>query len=142
MIIENDLFQVHQMMQDGGSTYPNYISYAEYNIVDLDEAEQTVKLESKTGHEMKMNISFAVILIGSRPDLSFVPNNAQLAVQKHLPIDCKTNTLNIDQLSYRVHKTEDLFAIGPLAGDNFVRFIPGGALAVVSELYRLNNVLF
>lgn len=129
------------MMQDGGTNYSNYISYPEYTITGLNENGRTVTLTSKNGEETKLDVSFAAVLIGSRPDLTFMSNYSNLALNKSLPIDCKTNTLNIDQFTYKVEKCDNLFAIGPLAGDNFVRFIPGGALAVVSELYRQKNVL-
>ncbi|KYB26624.1 hypothetical protein TcasGA2_TC033575 [Tribolium castaneum] len=131
--------KVHQMMKDGGSTYPYYTAYPEYTLSNIDESSRSVILTSKSGETLKMRVSFAAVLIGSRPDLTFLPQEYNLAVKKDQPIDCKTNTLNINKLTHCVEGFDDLFAVGPLAGDNFVRFIPGGALAVVSELYRQNN---
>ncbi|RZB39993.1 Pyr redox 3 domain containing protein [Asbolus verrucosus] len=131
--------KVHQMMKDGGSTYPLYTAYPEYHLSDVDELSRSVILTSKSGDTLKIRVAFAAVLIGSRPDLSFLPQNYNLGVKKEVPIDCKTNTLDIDKLTHCVNGFSNLFAVGPLAGDNFVRFIPGGALAVVSELYRNNN---
>ncbi|XP_044264390.1 oxidative stress-induced growth inhibitor 2-like [Tribolium madens] len=131
--------KVHQMMKDGGSTYPYYTAYPEYTLFDVDETSRSVILASKSGETLKFRVSFAAVLIGSRPDLTFLPQEYNLGVKKDLPIDCKTNTLKINKLTHCVEGFDDLFAVGPLAGDNFVRFIPGGALAVVSELYRKNN---
>ncbi|CAG9820808.1 unnamed protein product [Phaedon cochleariae] len=131
--------KVHQMMTDGGSTYPLYTAYPEYNLTDLDEDSHTVILTSKEGVAIKFNISYAVVLIGSRPDLSFLSDGAQIGVRKDLPVDCKTNTVDIDRLTYGVNGYGNLFVLGPLAGDNFVRFLPGGALAVIEELYKRNS---
>lgn len=53
------------------------------------------------------------------------------------PIDCKNNPLAVDKFTYEVTKVNrNLFAMGPLAGDNFVRFIPGGALAITAALHQ------
>lgn len=128
------------MMTDGGSTYPLYTAYPGYNIIGFDRTERLVILTSSTGEELKLKVSFAAVFIGSRPDLSFLSQSTNLGVEKDTPIDCKTNTVDIDPLTYRVRGYENLFAVGPLAGDNFVRFLPGGALAVVSELYNKDDV--
>lgn len=127
------------MMKDGGSTYSLYRALPEYTLTDFDETKRNVTLTSSTGEELKINVSFAAVLIGSRPNLTFLPNDTSLGVHKGLPIDCKTNPIDIDRLTHRVKGVENLFAVGPLAGDNFVRFIPGGALAVVAEIYRCNG---
>lgn len=53
------------------------------------------------------------------------------------PVDCKNNTIAVDRYTYEVMKVQrNLYAMGPLAGDNFVRFIPGGALAITADLHR------
>lgn len=124
------------MMKDGGSTYPLYSAYPEYTLTDIDDETHTIILTSKDGTRTKLNISFAAVLIGSRPDLSFLPKEINLGAKQYQPIDCKTNPIDIDRLTYRVKGCENLFGMGPLAGDHFVRFIPGSAVAVVSELYK------
>ncbi len=41
------------------------------------------------------------------------------------PIDCKSNPIAVDKYTNRVlNGAEGLYAMGPLVGDNFVRFIP------------------
>ncbi|EDO63534.1 AGAP011389-PA, partial [Anopheles gambiae str. PEST] len=48
------------------------------------------------------------------------------------PIDCKNNPIEVDKYTNAVLRTAHpgLYAMGPLVGDNFVRFIPGGALCI------------
>lgn len=53
------------------------------------------------------------------------------------PIDCRNNPIAIDKVSHSVlNAPKGMYALGPLAGDNFVRFIPGGALAIVSHIWN------
>lgn len=127
------------MMKDGGSTYSLYRAMPEYTLTDFDETRRSVTLTSPTGEEIKTSVSFTAVLIGSRPNMSFLPPDLSLGVLKNLPVDCKTNPVDIDRLTHRIRGVENLFAVGPLAGDHFVRFIPGGALAVVAEIYRCNG---
>ncbi|ERL87494.1 hypothetical protein D910_04886 [Dendroctonus ponderosae] len=133
--------KVRQMMNDGGSTYPLYTAYPEHSLVDFNSETQTVKLASKAGDEVKLKLSFAAVLIGSRPCISFMPPTMQLGIFADREIDSKTNPVEINPLTHEVAGQEGLFAVGPLAGDNFVRYIPGGAVAVVSELYRRWNLV-
>lgn len=56
------------------------------------------------------------------------------------PIDCKTNPIAVNKFTNEVLETaRGLYSMGPLVGDNFVRFIPGGALAITSSLHREND---
>lgn len=56
------------------------------------------------------------------------------------PIDCKSNPIAVNKYTNEVLRTpRGLYSMGPLVGDNFVRFIPGGALAVTSALHREND---
>lgn len=53
------------------------------------------------------------------------------------PVDCKNNPIAVNKYTYQVSKySHNLYALGPLAGDNFVRFIPGGALAITAALHN------
>lgn len=53
------------------------------------------------------------------------------------PVDCKNNPIAVNKYTYQVSKySHNLYALGPLAGDNFVRFIPGGALAITATLHN------
>lgn len=56
------------------------------------------------------------------------------------PIDCKTNPIAVDKFTNKVLRTpKGLYAMGPLVGDNFIRFIPGGSLAITSALHKEND---
>ncbi|XP_053670381.1 oxidative stress-induced growth inhibitor 2-like [Anopheles nili] len=54
------------------------------------------------------------------------------------PIDCKNNPIDVDKYTNAVQRTSHagLYAMGPLVGDNFVRFIPGGALSITAALHK------
>ncbi|XP_044744998.1 oxidative stress-induced growth inhibitor 1-like [Coccinella septempunctata] len=132
--------KVHQMMQDGGSTYPLYTSFPEYSLTGINREEHTVILCPKDGVPVEIKVSYAIVLIGSRPDLTFLPRSSEIAIKQHVPIDGKTNAVNMNKLTHRVKGYKNLYAVGTLAGDNFVRFIPGGALAVVTDLYKRSEV--
>ncbi|XP_017785606.1 PREDICTED: oxidative stress-induced growth inhibitor 2-like [Nicrophorus vespilloides] len=127
--------KVHQMMKED-STYPLYDALPEHSLVGFDEVRRLVRLRSNDGKIVDLKVSFVAVLIGSKPDLSFLPDAYNIATKKHLPLDCKRNTVNIDRIRHSVNGFDALYAMGPLAGDNFVRFLPGGALAILSDLHR------
>lgn len=52
------------------------------------------------------------------------------------PIDCKNNPLAVNKFTNELLNVSGAYALGPLVGDNFVRFIAGGALSISSALYR------
>jgi hypothetical protein len=51
------------------------------------------------------------------------------------PIDCKNNPIAVNKFSNELLDHSGLFAMGPLVGDNFVRFISGGALTISSHIF-------
>lgn len=65
----------------------------------------------------------------------------QLGEDPLKPIDCKTNPIAVNKYTNEVLRTgrRGMYAMGPLVGDNFVRFIAGGALAITSALHREND---
>lgn len=126
------------MMLDGGSSYPLYTSLPEYELTDI-STDHLVTLTSKSGVKKQFRVSFVVILIGSRPDLRILPSNISIGVDRSCVVDPKANPININKLNHLVNGFDSLYALGPLTGDNFIRFIPGGALAIISDLYKKKN---
>lgn len=57
------------------------------------------------------------------------------------PIDCKTNPIAVDKFTNEIQRVnvKGLYAMGPLVGDNFIRFIPGGALAITAALNKVKR---
>jgi len=52
----------------------------------------------------------------------------------------KNNQIAVDKFTNEIERVpKGLFALGPLVGDNFVRFIPGGALAITAALNKEND---
>lgn len=52
------------------------------------------------------------------------------------PIDCKNNPLAVNKFTNELLEVPGVYALGPLVGDNFVRFIAGGALSITSAIFN------
>lgn len=52
------------------------------------------------------------------------------------PIDCKNNPIAVNKFTNELLEVPGVYALGPLVGDNFVRFIAGGALSISSALFN------
>lgn len=81
--------------------------------------------------------------LGSKPDLSYLGEySTKLGKIDGKPIDGRSNPIEIDDITYEVIKSpkKGLYAMGPLVGDNFVRFIVGGAFAIASNLINNHEV--
>ncbi|KAM4721386.1 oxidative stress-induced growth inhibitor 1 [Rhinophrynus dorsalis] len=132
--------KVHQMMKEQsvfeGGPYKGYISLPEHHVISFHD-DKKCTFRDKHGQRKVFSISMAFILIGSNPNLSFLPNNGiHLAVDTEQPVNSKRNPLDIDPFTYECAQEKGLYAVGPLAGDYFVRFVQGGALAVAGSLLK------
>lgn len=60
------------------------------------------------------------------------------------PIDGKSNPIEVDDFTYEVIKAprSGLYALGPLVGDNFVRYILGGAFAILVHILNTSSPSF
>lgn len=85
-----------------------------------------------------INISFACILIGYAPDLDFLSPDliGRLATDPKRILNTKDNPILIDSWSHEAVNVKNMYAMGPLIGDNFVRFGTGGALAITNSIVR------
>ncbi|XP_036201046.1 oxidative stress-induced growth inhibitor 1 isoform X6 [Myotis myotis] len=132
--------KVHQMMREQSilspSPYEGYRSLPEHQLLLFKEDRQALFQDPQGLHKV-FGLSLVLVLIGSHPDLSFLPGaGAHLAVDPDQPLSAKRNPIDVEPFTYQSTQQEGLYAVGPLAGDNFVRFVQGGALAVASSLLR------
>lgn len=138
---------VHRMMAAGttGMTYlmkgqpidaeyPGYKAYAETQVGAI-HANRKVLLTGPETNEL-IQVSYVVILIGAWPDLNFLEScGSNLGVVPDVPID-RNNPIDIDVFTHEAINSQGIYAMGPLTGDNFVRFLQGGALAITSHFHH------
>lgn len=68
--------------------------------------------------------------------VSTLTNGIGFGLDGTKPVDSR-NPIAIDKGTHELVKApKGVYALGPLTGDTFVRFIPGGALAIVSHIHR------
>ncbi|XP_072007671.1 oxidative stress-induced growth inhibitor 2 [Engystomops pustulosus] len=119
-----------QVSSAASNLYPPYTSYPEHVVLSFKPDKKCV-LQSTSGLKKVVKISMALVLIGSHPNLFFLKEQGQsLGHHPDQPITCKGNTVEVDPYTYESCKEPNLFALGPLVGDNFIRFLKGGALAI------------
>ncbi|XP_041048359.1 oxidative stress-induced growth inhibitor 1-like [Carcharodon carcharias] len=133
--------KVHQMMTQQSCTtsgpYDGYLSLPKHQVLCLTPNRKCIIQDLTSGERKTFNISMALILIGTKPNLTFLPNQGRsLAAKMELPVNSKHNPLDVDCYTYECVQERGLYALGPLVGDNFVRFLQGGALAVASALFK------
>uniref|UniRef100_H3AH04 Oxidative stress induced growth inhibitor family member 2 n=1 Tax=Latimeria chalumnae TaxID=7897 RepID=H3AH04_LATCH len=125
-----------QSYATASSIYPDYTSFPEHCVLSFSPDMRCV-LQSVSGIKRVYKISMALILIGAHPNLSFFKDQGQgIGRKPNQPISCKNNSVDIDPYTYECVKESNLFAMGPLVGDNFVRFLKGGALSITKCLAK------
>jgi len=133
------------------SSYPDYLKlkplmagkssneyYTPFQLSKVTEILPTNEciIEHVTGKShFLVKTSQVIIQIGSRPNLSFMGELRRLGEDSTKEVDIKENPILVDEFTYESDES-GLYAMGPLVGDNFVRFILGGALGVVSGLVQ------
>ncbi|CAH2285541.1 oxidative stress-induced growth inhibitor 2 [Pelobates cultripes] len=124
----------HMMCMQSHTTASNlhasYTGFPEHCVLSF-KPDMKCVLQGTGGLKKVLKISMALVLIGSHPNLSFLKEQGRgLGHHPNQPITCKGNPVEIDPYTYESLKEPNLFALGPLVGDNFIRFLKGGALAI------------
>jgi len=130
-----EYYRVHSLMK-GTIQKPLYKPLPRQDVVEIKEDKKVLLKPHKHNCDIiSLEVSHMAVLIGSRPDLSFLPHNGrEIGVNKKYPIESKHNPIDVDPYSYQCVQELGLFAMGPLVGDNFVRFGQGGAFGIVNYL--------
>lgn len=95
-------------------------------------------VENEEGMQQRLRVLTAQVLIGSEANLDFLPEDIvrKLGLHLNLPINAKKNPVDVDPFTFESEKVPHLYALGPLVGDNFVRFALGGVLGVTQNLHK------
>lgn len=119
------LFQ-HAFLQT--SSQWSYRCHPQSEIQSITE-DGTVHIRHMRNHQtVEYDISLVARLTGSDAIQPFLTSNSSTTK--------KNNGLNINPYTYECVDYENVYAIGPLAGDKLVRFLQGGALACAASLFR------
>ena len=114
----------------------HYVSYPQHHVVELMQDGQVLIRAADSTVNAIIKTSFVFVLIGSRPNLSFLPHEGKhLGIIPGMCIDSKRNPIDVDLITYQSVHECGLYAMGPLVGDNFVRFLRGGSLGITADLW-------
>lgn len=127
---------VYRLM-NADSTPEWYSAYSSVDILSFTAEHDVILRCQTTGSETTVRASLVAVLVGSRPDLSFVCPSVlkDLGITRSTPVDGKRNFVDVRPSSYESVHHAGLYAMGPLVGDKMVRFIRGGGLAIASHIW-------
>jgi len=118
-----------------------YKPYPHYSITAF-LSDNQVMVESVDGETEILTVSIALVQIGSSPDLSYLPlRGTSLGVISDMNIDSKHNPIDICPYTYQCVNELGMYAMGPLVGDNFIRFLQGGALAITQHVQMKKGMI-
>ncbi|KAK5600020.1 hypothetical protein CRENBAI_011000 [Crenichthys baileyi] len=120
------------------SSYPGYLSFPCHRVTAFRPDRKCI-LESDSGEQTVVQVSKVLVLIGAHPNLSFLRDKGRsLGINPDEAISCRRNPIDVDPFTNKVLAADGpgMYAMGPLVGENFVRFLKGGALAIVGDLSK------
>ncbi|CAG0895620.1 unnamed protein product [Darwinula stevensoni] len=129
--------RVYSMMKSGSTE--NYRCFPRSKLIGI-RSNGIALVEGVHGCG-KIPVSCVALLIGTKPDLGFLDPEIWEALSAGAHPKFGRLSLDVDALTMESRCFPGLYALGPLAGDNFVRFIQGGALAVAKRIHEnLGNI--
>jgi len=129
---------IHGLMK-GKEINELYRPVPRHNVIEI--LDQKVLIGTKKRDVVTTcDVSCVAIMIGSRADLGFLPKEGKdLGIVPDWYIDSKHNVIDVDAFSYQSNHEPQMFAMGPLVGDSFVRFGIGGALGIANHLTKCRS---
>jgi len=119
----------------GRQVHKFYTPYPKHNLVEILSNKQVVIEHVSKNNPITLTVSKVIVQIGSVPDLSIVKGFDDLLEEPDRDFSIKENPIEVNMYTHESMRYPGLYALGPLVGDNFVRFISGGALAITHGLF-------
>lgn len=111
----------------------SYRCHPQSEIISISEDGKVQIRHLRHQQTIDYDISLVARLTGSDVSVPFLLSSTASSTS----LTTKKNTgLNINPYTYECSDWENLYAIGPLAGDKLVRFLQGGALACAASLVK------
>ena len=135
--VYSEYVKLFQMMC-GRLRDPSYTPLPQHTVKEFSTPGVCTLCDHRTKSTKNITISLAMVLIGGQAQLDFLPEviSSQLGLKPDQPIEPKKNPMDIDAYNFEAEQFPSLFAMGPLAGDNFVRFVLGGAVGITKKLRK------
>ncbi|XP_014669795.1 PREDICTED: oxidative stress-induced growth inhibitor 2-like [Priapulus caudatus] len=135
--VYGEYHRVLVMMKGGGDSVCGYVPLAQHSVHSIRPDARVVLRSTRSGSYNTVKVSHVIVLIGSRPNLRCMQGECRnLGVKPDEPICPKRNPIDVDMVTHESVHEPGLYAMGSLIGDNFVRFITGGALAITAHIAR------
>ena len=127
---------VSDLMQ-GKALSSQYLPLEKHHVTEFKQDGVCIVCD-ESGSQSAHRVSLAQVLIGSESELVYLPRKivSKLGIVPDQPIHTKTNPVDVDPYSFQCEYFPSLYAAGPLVGDNFVRFVLGGALGITKSLLQ------
>ena len=127
---------VSDLMQ-GKAVSGQYLPLAKHQVTEFKPGGVCIVCD-EYGSLTEHRVSLAQVLVGSESELMYLSRKtvSKLGIVPDNPIQTKRNPVDIDPYSFQCEYVPSLYAAGPLMGDNFVRFVLGGALGITKSLQQ------
>lgn len=134
----------HASSNGSHSLTPEYTSFPMHSVAEIRKNKEVILTNllkpddcSTLPCRTTVKVSYVLTLIGRRPELSFIKPKelrSQLPMFPETAINSRSNPLRIHPYTHECISQRNLYAMGPLVGDNFVRFVQGAALAIARDI--------
>jgi thioredoxin reductase len=125
---------------DSTYTNDNYVLYDEHTVRSFTSSRTCVLRSLVTDADKEFKISYACVLIGHSANLAFlqpsIRNNITAQPNQYIT---KDNPLNVDPYTLETIECKNLFGMGPIVGDNFVRYGTAGALSISNAIVKTKS---
>ena len=128
-------------LMKGVETNDLYTPFSQHSVKEFKENGECLLADLKTDTLTSVKVTQAIVMVGYTADLDFLPEDVRVhLLSDNMHLVHSKNPLDVDLYSFRNDVFPNLYAIGPLTGDNFVRFVFGSGLGCAQNiLYNVGN---